>query len=324
MKSVIIRKPGDLAALAVVESPVPDCGENQLLVRVEYCGCNWADTQVRRGIYPHPIQYPIVPGFEICGTVAAVGASVSGIEIGQRVAGLVPQGGYAEYCLADPAGIWPVPDTMQLDVAAAFQIQALTTYHMLHTVYSLKAGDTVLVHAIGGGLGLYVTQLGVLAGARIIGTVGSDGKAARALEYGASLVVDRRSEDFVEKVMTVTEGRGVDLAIDSLGGATLDRTFDCVRLLGHVINIGEAEGMPFQNIRERLLPRSLTFTRFHAAHVLAYPDLWRQGIDFVVEAITRGRLAVPIVASYPLVKVRQMHAQLENRGVSGKLLLSMR
>ncbi len=324
MKNVIIRNPGDVDALEVLESPVPDCGENQLLVRVEYCGCNWADTQVRRGNYPHPIQYPLVPGFEISGTVAAVGASVHGMAIGQRVAGLVPQGGYAEFCVADPAGLWRVPDTMQLDVAAAFQIQALTTYHMLHSVHALKAGDTVLVHAIGGGVGLYVTQLGVLAGARVIGTVGSAGKAAKALEYGASHVVDRRTEDFVEQVMALTGGRGVDLAIDSLGGETLDRTFDCVRHLGHVINIGEAEGMPFQNIRERLLPRSLTFTRFHAAHVLAYPDLWRKGLDFVVDAITRGHLAVPIVAIYPLADARQMHARLEHRGVSGKLLLSTR
>lgn len=324
MKSVIIRKPGAIEALEIIETPKPDCGESQVLVRVEYCGCNWADTQVRRGIYPHPIQYPTVPGFEISGTVAAVGGSVRGLTVGQRVAGLVPQGGYAEFCLADPAGLWAVPDAMKLELAAAFQVQALTTYHMLHSVYALKAGDAVLVHAIGGGVGLYVTQLGVLAGARIIGTVGSDGKADRPLRYGASYVIDRRKEDFVGRVMALTEGRGVDLAIDSLGGATLDRTFDCVRYLGHIINIGEAEATPFQNIRERLLPRSLTFTRFHAGHVLLYPDLWRKGIDSVIQGIMSGRIDVPIVEVYPLEKVRQMHRRLEQRGVSGKLLMSTR
>ncbi|MGH8138566.1 MAG: zinc-binding dehydrogenase [Steroidobacteraceae bacterium] len=212
---------------------------------------------------------------------------------------------------------------MSLDVAAAFQIQALTAYHLLHTVHDLKAGATVLVHAIGGGLGLFVTQLAVMAGARVIGTVGSDGKSRKPIELGAGCVIDRRNEDFIERVMAFTEGGGVDLAIDSLGADTLDRTFNCVRYLGHVISIGEAEGMPFQNLRERLIPRSLTFTRFHAGHVLHYGELWRNGLDFVIGAIGRGELEVPIVARYALENAREMHARLEERGVSGKLLLGM-
>lgn len=303
--------------------PEPHCGPGEVVVQVAYCGCNWADTQVRRGIYPHPIQYPFVPGFEIAGTVLSVGSEVRGLRVGQHVAGLVPQGGYAERCVCDAGSLWPLPEGMSLDVAAAFQIQALTAYHMLHTVHDLKAGDTVLVHAIGGGLGLFVTQLAAIAGARVFGTVGSDGKSRKPLELGARCVIDRRKEDFIERVMALTEGRGVDLAIDSLGAGTLDRTFECVRYLGHVISIGEAEGMPFQNLRERLIPRSLTFTRFHAGHVLLYAELWRKGLEFVIGAIGRGELEVPIVARYPLEKAREMHARLEGRGVSGKLLLAM-
>jgi NADPH:quinone reductase len=162
-----------------------------------------------------------------------------------------------------------------------------------------------------------------MAGARVIGTVGSSGKAAKALALGASYIVDRRKEDFVEAVMRLTDGKGVNLAIDSLGAGTLDRTFDATRVLGHVINIGEAEGMPFPNIRERLLPKSLTFTRFHAGHIGFGSDLWKRGVDYVVEAITSGKLEVPIVQRYPLKDVHKMHAALEGRGVSGKLLLSV-
>ena len=138
---------------------------------------------------------------------------------------------------------------------------------MLHTIYGIEPGDTVLINAIGGGVGLFTTQLAVKAGVRVIGTVGTPGKEHRALEYGAARVVVTSNEDFETAVLDFTGGRGVDLAIDLLGATTLDRTFNVVRKLGHIISIGEAEGQPFKNIRERILPRSQTFTRLHIGHV---------------------------------------------------------
>src|SRR5271163_962969 len=137
---------------------------------------------------------------------------------------------------------------------------------MLHTIYGIAPGETVLINAVGGGVGLFTTQLAVKAGARVIGTVGTPGKEKRALEYGAERVVVK-NEDFEQAVLDFTGGRGVDLAIDSLGATMLDRTFNVVRKLGHVISIGEAEGQPVLNIRERILPRSQTFTRLHIGHV---------------------------------------------------------
>jgi NADPH2:quinone reductase len=206
--------------------------------------------------------------------------------------------------------------------ARPFPITALTAYHMLHTIHGrLKPGNTVLVSAIGGGVGLAVTQLAVHAGVRVIGTTGTAGKEKRALEFGASRVINYASEDFEKAVLDVTNGKGVDLAIDSYGASMLDRVFSVVRMLGHVISIGEADGQPFKNIRERILPRSQTFTRFHLGHVDQNSAEWRAGVDHVLAGIAAGWLRVPIEGVFPLSQAADMHRRLEGRHVAGKLLL---
>ncbi len=156
----------------------------------------------------------------------------------------------------------------------------------------------------------------------MIGTVGTRGKEARALAVGAARVVNLNEGDFVAAALEATDGMGVDLALDSLGAATLDRTFDAVRALGHIINIGEAEGTPYPNIRERMLPRSQTCTRFSLGNVMDRPDLWRRGIDYVLTALEDGWLDVPIVDRIPFENAAEAHRRLESRQVAGKLLLS--
>ena len=323
MRAIVVEAPGGIDALEVRDMPDPSFGDDDVLIDVAYAGCNWADTQVRSGHYPHAIDYPTIAGFEVSGTVAAVGANVSGIGVGDRVAAITTTGGYAEKCGAPAALVTRLPDSISLDTGAAFQIQALTADHMLHTIHQIGEGDSVLVHAAGGGVGVFVVQLAVKAGARVFGTVGTPGKERKPLEYGAETVLNLNEDDFVSAVQDLTNGEGADLAIDSLGAETLDRTFGAVRMLGHVINIGEAEGVPYPNIRERILPRSQTFTRFHLGHIMERPDLWKRGVDYVLQAISDGWLDVPIVDRIPLEKVRDMHAQIEGRHVSGKLLLSI-
>src|SRR5258708_7433765 len=189
MQAVVIHKLGGPEQLTLAEMPDPVAGPGEVLLDVAYAGCNWADTQVRTGLYPHPMTYPMVLGFEVSGTVAALGPGVGGVK----------------------------------------------------------------------------------AGARVIGTVGTPGKEKRALDYGAERVVLTREEDFEKAVLEFTGGKGVDLAIDSLGATMLDRTFNVVRKLGHVISIGEAEGQPFLHIPDRILPRSHTFTRLPLLHVAHSP-----------------------------------------------------
>ncbi len=322
MRAVVVDQPGAIDALVVREVPSPEPGPDEVLIETAYCGCNWADLQRRQGTYPHPVDYPHIMGREVSGTVAALGANATDLEVGDRVIAIPSSGGYAERCIAPARLVSRLPDAVPFDVGAAFQVQALTAYHMLHTLHATEPGETVLLHAAAGGVGLFAIQLAVRAGATVIGTVGTKGKEAKALEYGAARVINLNEDDFVAAAREMTDGEGVDLAIDSLGAATLDRTFDAVRALGHIINIGEAEGTPYPNIRERMLPRSQTFTRFSLGNVMDLPDLWVRGIDYVLAAIEDGWLDVPIVDRIPFENAAEAHRRLESRQVAGKLLLS--
>ncbi|WP_016744127.1 quinone oxidoreductase family protein [Rhizorhabdus wittichii] len=324
MKAIIVDQPGGADVLTLRDVPAPAFNDRQVLVEVAYCGCNWADTQIRAGTYPHRVGFPVILGFEVSGVVREVGDRVSRFSPGDRVCAIVDGGGYSEQIAIDEDRLIAVPDDVDLDVAAAFPIQALTAYHMLHTIFGVAPGDTVLCHAVGGGVGLYVTQLAVAAGARVLGTVGTPGKETLALQYGAERVVNTKAEDFVAAAHEFTQGRGIDLTIDSLGANTLDRSFSVMRNLGHVISIGEAEGEPFLNIRERILPKSLSFTRFHLLHVDLNGPAWTEGVAAVMQAVTSGQVQVPIVHRFPLREAADMHRLLEGRSVAGKLLLSAR
>jgi NADPH:quinone reductase len=324
VKAVVIHAPGAPEQLVIAEVPEPDPGPGEVLVDVAFAGCNWADTQIRTGIYPHARTYPLVLGLEVAGTVAKLGPGVSGVKIGDRVAAFLEQGGaYAQKAVVAANMLMRLPDSIPFDVGAALTVQPLTGYHMLHTIYRLKPGDTVLINAVGGGVGLFTTQLAVHAGARVIGTVGTPGKEKLALAYGAERVVVTPNEDFEHAVLEFTDGRGVDLAIDSLGATMLDRTFNVVRKLGHIISIGEAEGQPFKNIRERILPRSQTFTRLHIGHVDAQSQAWRDSLDAIPRGVVDGWLKVPMAGSFPMAEAAAMHRHLESRQAAGKLVLEI-
>jgi NADPH:quinone reductase len=324
VKAVVIHAPGGPEQLVMADVPEPSPGPGEVLVDVACAGCNWADTQIRTGIYPHARSYPLVLGLEISGTVSKLGPGVSGVKIGDRVAAFLERGGaYAEKAIAPANILMPLPDEIPFDVGAALTVQPLTGYHMLHTIYGIALGETVLINAIGGGVGLFTTQLAVKAGARVFGTVGTPGKEKRPLEYGAERVVVTRDEDFEPAVLAFTGGRGVDLAIDSLGATMLDRTFNVVRKLGHIISIGEAEGQPFKNIRERILPRSQTFTRLHIGHVDPDSQAWKDGVAYVVRGVLDGWLRVPIAGIFPMADAAAMHRRIESRQAAGKLILAI-
>ena len=324
MRAILITAPGVENNLSIVEVQEPSPGPGQVLIDVAYGGCNFADTMIAKGTYPHPKGYPIVGGLEISGRIAGLGPGVDGVAVGDRVAAFSEEaGGFAERCVAPAEKLVPIPDAMSLEVAATFPIQALTAWHMLHNVSVTRAGDVILLHAIGGGLGLFATQLAVQAGATVIGTVGTRGKEKRALECGAALVINRQDEDFVAAVMAFTRGRGVGKLIDSTGASILDRSFACIRKLGHVVSYGEAEGRPLPNLWERLVAKSLTFTRFHLGHVDFGSDKWRRSLDEVVGGIAEGRLKVHIEAVFPFEQAGEMLDRLSSRQVSGKLILAV-
>lgn len=324
MRAIIVDRPAERGNIRVGERPEPIAGPGDVLVDVAYAGCNYADTKIARGTYVHPKGYPIVAGLELSGRAVAVGPGVTHVAVGDLVAGMVEDGGaFAERCLVRADRILKLPAGMGLDVAAAIPIQAFTAWHMLHNVGRTRADDVLLVHAIGGGVGLHLTQLAVRAGATVIGTVGTRGKEALPLALGASRVIHRDDEDFVAAALAATDGRGVDAVLDSTGGTILDRSFEAVRRLGRVVSIGEAEGRPLPSLWERLVPRSLTFTRMHLGHVDFAGEAWRRSVDEIVGAVLDGSLKAPIAEVFAFERADEMLTRLRSRQVSGKLLLSV-
>ncbi|MDQ0324098.1 NADPH2:quinone reductase [Pararhizobium capsulatum DSM 1112] len=325
MRAILLEQPGEApGVLRIADIAPPVGGRGDIVVAVACCGCNFADTMMWRGTYPHPARYPLVPGYEIAGTVIAIGAAVQDFSVGDRVAGYAEAGGgFAEFCVVPAAAAIRLPDSVHLETAAAFLIQAQTAWHLLHTVSTIRPGDVVLIHAIGGGVGLYLTQLAIQAGAAVVGTVGTPGKQMRALEYGASLVVNRGEADFVGEIRSFLDGRYLDKIYDSTGATILDRSFSLLRPLGQIVSYGEAEGRPLDNLWARLVEKSGTFSRFHLGHLDFTGQAWRDGLSLTLAAVADGTLRVPVERIFSFEQAQQMYECLESRMVSGKLLLAV-
>ncbi len=325
MRAVVFTAPdGAPESIAIKDRPRPEPQPGEVTIDVAYAGLNYADLMMRTGVYPHPKGYPLVAGLEMAGHIREVGSGVEGFRPGDRVAAFVEEAGaFAETCAAPVERVVRLPDDVGLDTGAAFYIQGLTAWNLLHGVSTTGPGDVILIHAIGGGVGLYLTQIAKAAGARVIGTVGTSGKESRALEYGAGIVVNRSEADFVEVALQATDGRGVDKVVDSTGASILDRSFDAIRPLGHVVSYGEAEGKPWPNLWERLVRKSLTFTRMHLGHLDYGSESWRHGVSAVLDGICTGQIQVPIEGVYPMDEVAGMFDALAGRKVAGKLLLKI-
>lgn len=324
MRAIEVAEAGGLDCLRYVNLPEPVAGEGEVVIDVAYAAANWSDIQKREGVYPDPMTYPVVIGLEVSGKVTALGSGVTGLDVGQRVAAITgPRmlGGYAEKCVVGADFAIPLPDSLSLETAAAFPVVALTAYHLINSAFSLMRDDTVLIHAIGGAVGLAVTQLAVAKGARVIGTVSRPGKGDRARAYGAELIIDRSAEDFAVATRQFTDDAGVDLVIDSLGGDILPRSIDLLKTYGHAINIGEAAGYPDFDIRSKLYENSTFLAGFEVLHAMRVPGLWQEGVAAVMEHLAFGTLEMPVEKIFPFDTVRDLHRKLESRTVSGKLLL---
>lgn len=325
MRAVVFEKPdGHPTSTVIKDVPLPTPGSGEVLVQVAFAGLNYADLMMRTGIYPHPKGYPLVAGLELSGIVSAIGPDVTDVRVGDRVAAFSENAGaFADYCVVPAERIIHLPTGMTLDRGAAFYVQAMTAWNLLHTVSRTNPGDTLLIHAIGGGVGLYLTQLAKAAGAKVIGTVGTAGKEDRALSFGADLVINREDTDFVAATLAFTQGRGVDKIIDSTGATILDRSFETIRTLGHVVSYGEAEGPPLPNLWAQLVKKSLTFTRLHVGHLDYKSDDWVTGAKTVTQQIMEGTLTVPIEGIYEMEDVGDMFAALASRKLAGKVILKV-
>jgi NADPH:quinone reductase len=265
-------------------------------------------------------KFPDTPGFEAAGEIEAVGEGVPNLRPGQRVAALGSKM-YAEYAVTPATQVIPIPDSMSFEHAAAFPIQVLTAWHMLHTSHETGPGQTVLVHSAAGGVGIVAVQIAKAAGARVIGTVSSASKAALAKEYGADDAINYATQDFAVEANRMTGGRGVDLILDAVGATTLDKGLTCLAPFGHLILYGRAGGAPEPLNLFRLFEKSTKVSGFVLNTVAALPDVMRKGIEESFKLIAEGKLKLLIGKSFPLAQAADAHKFMESRQSTGKLVL---
>lgn len=321
MQAIRFHEHGGPEVLRLEDLPLPEPGEGEARVRVRFAGVNFIDVYRRTGFYPVPGGLPAVPGGEAAGVVEAVGPGVTEVAQGDRVAFWDAAAGYAEAVVHRAERLLPLPEGVDFEAGAALPLQGMTAHYLTRTIRPLGEGDTVLIHAAAGGVGLLAVQMAKLAGARVIGTCSTETKAERARAAGADHVVRYTEEDFVEEAKRLTGGAGVDLAIDGVGRATFEGSVAATRVRGHVILFGQASGEP-EPIRPRRLLGSRTLT---CASLFDYARertemLARAGEVFGWHAA--GRLEVRVDRVLPLAEAAEAHRLLEGRQTSGKLLLA--
>ncbi|MGW3485349.1 quinone oxidoreductase family protein [Rhodococcus indonesiensis] len=319
MRAIEVARFGGPDVLTPVEVPAPEPGPGQLLVRTDAVGVNYIDTYFRTGLYPR--ELPHIPGTEGTGRVVATGEGVAGVAVGDRVSWAAADGSYAEQVLVPAAVAVPVPDAVPAEQAASALLQGMTAHYLLNSTYPAQPGETVLVHAGAGGVGLLLTQLAAAKDVRVITTVSSDEKAALSRGAGATEVL-RYSDDLAEQVRDLTGGEGVAAVYDGVGAATFESSLASLRIRGTLALFGAASGPvpPFD--LQRLNPAgSLYVTRPTLAHHVRTREelMWRAGDVFA--AVADGTLTVRVGARYPLAQAAQAHRDLEARRTTGSIVL---
>lgn len=318
MRAVVVSATGGPEALEYVERPDPVPGPGELVIEVAASGVNFIDVYHREGRYPLPL--PFIAGNEGAGRVAAIGADVTGFSVGDTVAWASVIGSYAELAVIPAAMAVPVPEGVTPELAAASLLQGMTAHYLTHSVHRVRPGDTVLVHAAAGGMGLLLTQIAKLLGARVIGTVSSDEKEKLARQAGADEVL--RYDGFAEAVRDLTGGSGVDVVYDGVGAATFEGSLASLRPRGMMALYGAASGPvpPFDPMRLSTLG-SLFLTRPILAHYIATREELLERANAVFGWLASGDLNVLISRRYPLAEARRAHEDLQARRSTGKLLL---
>ncbi len=305
--------------MVVVDVPIPEPGPGQVLVRVDAIGINYIDTYFRRGLYPRSLPY--IPGDEGSGVVHEAGPDVTAFAPGDRIAWAAAPGSYAEFVVVDASSAISVPDGVPADQAASALLQGMTAHYLIESTYPARSGDTVLVHAGAGGVGLLLTQMAVGKGVRVITTVSTDAKAGRSAQAGAAHVL-RYDDDIAAQVRELTGGEGVHAVYDGVGADTFEASLASLRIRGTLALFGAASGPvpPFDPQRLNGAGSVFLTRPTLAHHIRDRAELeWRAGDVF--EALSSGALTVEVGARYELDDVAQAHMDLEGRKTTGSIVL---
>jgi NADPH2:quinone reductase len=320
VKAIRVHASGGPEVLQMEEVPTPTPGRGEVLVKIEAAGVNYTDIYYRLGWTKAALPFTV--GVEGAGTVQGVGPEVSGIRPGDRVAYTGPLGACAEYAVVPAWRLVRLPGGTDAPTAAAVLLQGMTAHYLCHSTYPLKEGETALVHAAAGGVGLLLVQMAKMRGARVIGTVSTEEKERLAREVGADEVIIYTKADFETETKRLTAGRGVEVVYDSVGKTTFEKSLNCLAPRGLLVLFGQASG-PVPPFDPQVLNAkgSLFLTRPSLIHYTATPEELNDRAGDVLGWIASGHLRLRVEATLPLAQAAEAHQRLASRGTSGKLLL---
>jgi NADPH2:quinone reductase len=320
MKAVRVHTPGGPEVLRYEDVPQPTAKAGEALVKIEAAGVNYIDVYMRTGLYK--LDLPAILGMEAAGTVTAVGPNVTAVKVGDKVAYAGMRGAYAEYAVVPAERLVTLPKGISPKQGAAAMLQGMTAHYLACSTYGLRKGDTCLVHAAAGGVGLLLCQIAKMRGARVIGTVSTEEKAKLAREAGADEVILYTRQNFEAEVKRLTGGKGLQVVYDSVGKTTWDKSLNCLVPRGLMALYGQSSG-PIGQIDPQILNEkgSLYLTRPSLGHYVATREelLWRAGE--VLGWIRDGKLRLRLEFEFPLKDAAEAHRALEGRKTTGKVLL---
>src|SRR5438445_7532523 len=315
MRAIQMIEFGGPEVLELAELPVPEPGEDEVLIKVARAGLNFADTHTRTNSYVQKATLPLVPGGEVAGVRE---------DTGERVVALTGSGGYAEYAKAPAELVFPIPDGLDDGTALAMIIQGTTAWHLYKTSAQLAEGETVVVHAAAGGVGSLAVQLGHPLGAgRVIATASSDAKRELALELGADAAVDPAAEGLTERLIEANSGQPVDVVFEMSGGEVFDASYRALAPFGRIVAYGIATSEPNQVSTGSLLRHSRAVVGFYLFHCLERPGMFAEALADLFARAQDGRLKVIVGETYPLDQAAQAQIDLRERRTTGKLLLEL-
>ena len=321
-KAIVVREHGGPEVLKLEEVTLGEPGQGEALIRHRAVGLNFIDVCHRTGLYPAPNGLPMTPGSEGAGEVLALGEGVSHLKVGDRVAYTVPYGAYAEERILPADRLVKVPETVELETAAAMMLKGMTAQYLLNRTYPVKEGDVILFHAAAGGVGQIAGQWAKALGATVIGTVGSTEKMELARACGYDHLINYREEDFVAEVKEITGGRGVDVVYDSVGKDTFPGSLACLRHRGMWVTFGQSSG-PVGPVDLGMLGKmgSLYATRPTLFNHIAKREDLESTAGALFDMVGSGKVKIPVNQRYALADAADAHRDLETRKTTGTTLL---
>jgi NADPH2:quinone reductase len=321
MKAIEVTEYGDSTVLETSEHDLPEPDDGEVRIKVEAAGINFADIMQRRGAYPGGPEPPYIPGMEVAGTVDSADG-VAAYSEGDRVVGMLDRGGYADYTVADARTLLPFPDGLSPVEAAGFPVQFLTAHSCLFEWGGLEEGERVLIQAAAGGVGTAAVQMASNAGAEVFGTASAPEKLELAAELGCDHPINYEEDDFRDVVNEETEGDGVNLVLESVGGDVFDRSLDALSQFGRLVTYGVASGVPANASNQRLLFENKSVIGFHLGQASRHdPTKVMKAVPDITEGLESGDLRVIVGETFALEEASDAHSFIEDRQSMGKVVL---